>query len=235
MALVVGLALLTGPLSAQTPLDVTGLSETAPLTVTASATESELIVDVALESEWHLYGRDVGGGRPVSVAIDEGGAFAAAGPLDCPMDERGEIAGNARLVLPIERIAPGTGLHAVFSLQVCDALQCLEPMQVELSGDVAPVSLLLVVAERDDRAQRIEEWLRSRDFEVDVATYADVTLEACDASDVVVADSDYFGRHGVDRELMRAFPRTSAPIVAVGFIGTELVEAHGVAMTSGYI
>jgi len=32
-----------------------------------------------------------------------------------------------------------------------------------------------------------------------------------------------------------AFPRTDTPIVAVGFYGTELIEAHTVAMTSGYI
>ena len=34
---------------------------------------------------------------------------------------------------------------------------------------------------------------------------------------------------------VQAFPRTDTPIVAVGFFGTELIERHGVAMTSGYI
>ncbi len=53
--------------------------------------------------------------------------------------------------------------------------------------------------------------------------------------DVVVADSDVFQKHGVGMDVVERFPRTATPIVAVGFIGTQLCEAHGVAMTSGYI
>ncbi|MFT4843608.1 MAG: hypothetical protein ACI90M_004088, partial [Candidatus Azotimanducaceae bacterium] len=37
------------------------------------------------------------------------------------------------------------------------------------------------------------------------------------------------------RDFVLKFPQTVAPIVAVGFWGTELIEAHKVAMTSGYI
>jgi hypothetical protein len=44
-----------------------------------------------------------------------------------------------------------------------------------------------------------------------------------------------FGQGAKVRAQVLQFPRTHTPIVAVGFYGTELIEAHGVAMTSGYI
>jgi hypothetical protein len=62
-----------------------------------------------------------------------------------------------------------------------------------------------------------------------------VRLEECDAADIVLADSDVFQKHGVKIDVVRKFPRTSSPVVAVGFLGTELIEAHGLALTSGYI
>jgi hypothetical protein len=51
----------------------------------------------------------------------------------------------------------------------------------------------------------------------------------------VLADSKLFGKGLKVRQRVREFPRTTSPIVAVGFYGTELIEAHGLAMTSGYI
>jgi hypothetical protein len=63
-----------------------------------------------------------------------------------------------------------------------------------------------------------------------------VDTRACDAHDVVLADSKLF-RENEKGSFGRArgFPQTASPIVAVGFLGTELIEGHRIAMTSGYI
>ena len=230
-----GLAL---PASDQAELEIRGLPDDLPFTITATASELELVVDLAIEDDWHLYARDVGGGRPVAIEVTSGGAFAAAGALRAPGDARGEITGDARLVLPLQRVAKGTTIGATLSFQVCDALMCLMPMEVTLTGEVPPLDVLLVVAQRDETAERvgrIEGWLAARGFAVTVADYTLVTQEACDGADAIVADSNYFRRPGSSMAGVREFPRTDTPIVAVGFLGTELVEAHGVAMTSGYI
>lgn len=223
------------PASAQTPLETSGLPDGAPLAVTASATGSVLLIDLAIEDEWHAYARDVGGGQPVTVRVEAACDFAAAGALAAPGDENGKLEGAVRLRLPLEGAGEGRELRATLELQVCDALECLPPMTVEIEGEVERLSVLLVVAAEDERAGRISGWLRERGFATDVALYESVTAEACDAHDVVVADSDVFRKHGVGLGVVRGFPRTETPIVAVGFLGTELVEGHGVAMTSGYI
>ena len=147
----------------------------------------------------------------------------------------GQLSGNVRLSLPMVPIALGRELRASFELQVCDALECLPPMSLRLSGEVETVSVLLVVAERGERADRIVHWVRGRGFDVEIETYEEVSLETCDAHDVVLADSDVFQKHGVGRDVIARFPKTASPVVGVGFIGTQLIEAHGLAMTSGYI
>jgi hypothetical protein len=220
---------------AQSPLRVAGLPEGAPLSVTASATERVLLVDLALAPEWHAYARDVGNGLPVRVALAADGDFAATGALVAPCDARGQLGGAVRLSLPIAPVGAGRALRATFDLQVCDALQCLAPMTLTISGEVEPVSVLLVVAETGERAERIAGWLRGRGFDVALDTYAEVTPAACDARDVVLTDSDLSQKHGVATDVVRRFPRTASPVVAVGHLGTKLVEAHGLAMTSGYI
>lgn len=233
--LLAALALIAPAARAQAPLDVDGLPDDLPFALTATVSELEIVVEVELESDWHLYARDVGGGRPVAIEVTGGGAFAAAGALRARGDARGYISGDARLVLPLERVGKGTAIEATFAFQICDALMCLPPMRVTLAGQVPPLEVLLVVAARDERSARIEDWLRTRGFDVAVTTYPHATLEACDARDVVVADSDYFGRPGASLRGVRELPRTTTPIVGVGFLGTELIEAHGVALTSGYI
>ncbi|MHC4940936.1 MAG: hypothetical protein ACYTHK_18500 [Planctomycetota bacterium] len=69
-----------------------------------------------------------------------------------------------------------------------------------------------------------------------VAIYPEVTTRECDAADVVLADSRLFRKNASGAlGRARAFPKTASPIVAVGYLGTELIEGHGIAMTSGYI
>jgi hypothetical protein len=150
-------------------------------------------------------------------------------------DGQGKLVGRVLLTLPLAASRSAERLRATLQLQVCDALQCLEPMTLEIEGPVGPLSVLLVAAARDARTGRIAGWLRGRGFAVTIDTYAEVSAEACEAHDLVIADSDVFRKHGVGLDLVHRFPRTSAPLLAVGFLGTELVEAHGVAMTSGYI
>jgi hypothetical protein len=220
---------------AQSDLIVAGLGRDLPLKVTASATERVLLVDLILDEEWHAYARDVGGGRPVGLSLDSGCDFVAAGPLRLPETDGAKLEGAVRLRLPLEHIGQDAELRATLAIQVCDALECLTPMTLTLSGEVKPLGVLLVVAAPGERTDRISGWLEARGFTVDVATYVDVTLAACDRHDVVLADSDVFRAHGVDGKTIQRFPRTATPVVAVGFLGTQLVEAHGVAMTSGYI
>lgn len=231
---VVGLASFT---SAQTTLSVTGLPPDVPFSISASATDRQLTLDFVVEAGWHLYSRDVGGGQP--IAVDVGGDFRAVGALVAPEDPRGHVTGLARLTLPIEIAASGASgpfeLSAKVMLQVCDELECLVPMTVTLEGDVDALRVLLVVAEKDEHAARIETWLGGRGFATTVTTYTDVTAAMCDGSDVVLADSKTFRSAGVKRAVINAFPKTEAPLITVGFNGTRLVEAHGLAMTSGYI
>jgi hypothetical protein len=220
---------------AQTPLSVAGLGANAPLTIRAHATRELLTVDLVLQPEWHVYANDVGGGQPVTVRLPPDSAFAANGALRLPPDIDGKLTGKVRLELPIVGKGEGAGLKAVLEFAVCDPLLCLPPMEVTIAGEVRGLGVLLVVDEPDARSARIAAFLRARGFTVDVTTYADVTAEQCNRHDVVLADSKLFGKGLKVRQRVREFPRTTSPIVAVGFYGTELIEAHGLAMTSGYI
>lgn len=215
-----------------------GLPADAPLTVTAHRDGLSLQIHVELQPEWHLYGRDVGGGQPVDVTIASG-AFAAAGPLATPMDGKGLIRGVADLALPLRRTGSGDELSASMRFMVCDALHCLPPIELELAAPALlpaqPLRVLLVAVDESERTARIASFLRARGIEVTVTTYAKVTTDECDRCEVVLADSPTYGQHKDAIKAARAFPRTASPVVAVGFLGTELLEAHKVAMACGYI
>jgi hypothetical protein len=230
-------------LPAQAPsqsLAIAGLPADAPVAVTASHDGVTLRIVADLQRGWHLYGRDVGGGQPVAVTIT-GGAFAAAGPLRTPMGDDGLITGKATLELPLQRRGDGDALAATMNFMVCDALQCLPPIELTLGAPAAapaaagPFPVLLVAIDDGERTQRIAGFLRARGFAATVATYSDVTAAICDAADVVVADSPTFGQVRGKKAPVEAFPATTTPIVAVGFLGTRLLEANKVAMACGYI
>src|SRR5262249_6436439 len=121
----------------------------------------------------------------------------------------------------------------------CDALECLPPMTVELSTQA---NVLLVAVERSERAERIAAFLTGRGFHVSTTTYDQVQQAECDASDVVIADSPTFnhlegkkGQRSAADAAARRFPLTSAPLIAVGFLGTEVLKAQKVSMASGYV
>ena len=237
--LVALLGALTAP--AQTQLRVTGLPAEAPLKVKATATASELSIDLVIDTGWHLYSRDTGGGQPVSIQITEGSAFRATGPLQTPPSADGRITGTAKLSLPIERRTEGTELETVMQFMACDPVMCLPPMECLISGTVAAasapsaISVLLVVREQGDRSERIASFLGDHGHTCTTTTYEDVTAALCNQHQVVLADSELFGTARAATRTVWTFPRTESPVVAVGFLGTELVEKHDLAMTSGYI
>jgi hypothetical protein len=216
----------------------TGLPADAPLRVTADATAARLTIHLQIESGWHLYGRDTGGGQPVQVECLPDSAFAAAGALQLSMDQKGQLTGKQDLVLPLRPAANGCELRARLCFMVCDELQCLPPMAVALQGPVgaaaAPaLQVLLVAVAADDRAARVAAFLQARGLVATTTTWNKVTKEQCDAADVVLADSPLFGKtQGAN---VRQFPDTTTPVVAVGFLGTELLKAQKVTMACGFI
>ncbi len=220
-------------------LTVAGLDANAPLHVAATLNGLSLQVQVALQPGWHLYGRDTGGGQPVQIEIGAGSAFAAAGALQTPMDAHGLITGDATLTLPLRSLPAGTGCQATMRFVVCDALQCLPPMALELSlpplvSANAP-TILLVAVDDSERTTRIAAFLNERGLQTTTTTYAKVQQADCDRHDVVLADSPTFGQTKGARAAAVKFPMTGTPIVAVGFLGTQLLEAQKVAMACGYI
>jgi hypothetical protein len=217
------------------PLTVTGLLPSAPLTIAAEATPSKLVLRVEIQPGWHLYGRDTGAGKVIELAILEGSSFQANGALSAPIDAKGEITGLAEITLPLERTAPGDSLRARFTFMACDPLLCLPPMEVLLANAPESPTVLLVAIKKDERSARIAAFLEARGFRPTVATYDSVTTAQCDAHDVVLADSPYFDQAKGARKHADRFPETTSPIVAVGFLGTVLLEAQKVAMACGYI
>ncbi|HEX6810901.1 MAG TPA: protein-disulfide reductase DsbD domain-containing protein [Planctomycetota bacterium] len=219
-------------------LTVAGLDAAAPLQVAATLSGLALQVQLTVQDGWHLYGRDTGGGQPVQIDVEPGSAFAAAGALQTPMDEKGQITGKATLALPLQKVSQGSGLRATMKFMVCDALQCLPPMSLALSlpDDAAVgVSILLVAIDESERTSRIAAFLTERGFKTDVTTYAKVQQAECDAHDVVLADSPTYGQLKGKLGEVKRFPETASPIVAVGLMGTELLEHQKVAMACGYI
>jgi hypothetical protein len=227
-----------GPSSRPAALTVKGLDAGAPLQVAATLHGLLLQVRVTIDAGWHLYGRDTGGGQPVQIEIESGSAFAAVGALEAPMDEKGHITGSAVLALPLQRVPAGAGLRATMKFMVCDALQCLPPMELQLAlpaaREAAP-SVLLVALDESERTTRIAAFLAERGFRTDVTTYAKVQQAECDAHDVVLADSATFGQVRGKMKDVDRFPATASPIVAVGILGTRLLENQKVAMACGYI
>ncbi len=129
---------LTTTLSAQPiQLEARELQGGDHFTLTGSATETLLTLEVRIQDGWHMYGRPTGGGVPVNLEILEGSNFAAAGKQTVPMDEKGELKGVVKITLPLKRTSPGGALHVRFSYMVCDALMCLPPSEVMQSGSTA--------------------------------------------------------------------------------------------------
>jgi hypothetical protein len=219
---------------AQIPLRVSD-HEIQQVEITATATPEELHVELNIEDGWRAYSRDVGGGNPVRIDLARDCDFVAKGPVELPEAYEGKVTGRARWTLPIQPRGDGKDLRAVVWFQVCDELMCTAPARVEVAGVMRAFSVLLVVGSLGDRSQRVTEFLKSRKFDVEVTTYKEVSASSCDRVDVVLADSKLFRQAAKVRQHVLKFPKTMTPIVAVGFFGTELIEAHGVAMTSGYI
>ena len=89
-------------------------------------------------------------------------------------------------------------------------------------------------------AARIKSFLEARGFSCNVTHFKDVSKKACDRHDLVLTDSPNADK-AASRTSMSArkhaiaFPETKSPIITTGFLGTELLEAHKIAMACGYI
>ncbi|MHC4410827.1 MAG: protein-disulfide reductase DsbD domain-containing protein [Planctomycetota bacterium] len=228
--------LLWTTVAAQQPLATAGIPADAPFSIWASASSDSLTLDVRMKPGWHMYAADVGGGQPVSVKLEPRSDFIARGALVVPAGKDGKLEGAFRLVLPLKKKGGGHAIAGRFEFMACDPLLCLPPMSVRISGELRRLKVLLVVDKQDARSKRITDLLQRSGMAPKVTTYAKVTTRACDKHDVVLADSKLFRKNekgSVGRA--RAFPETSSPIVAVGFLGTELIEGQKIAMTSGYI
>ncbi|MCA8971906.1 MAG: hypothetical protein KDC95_19120 [Planctomycetes bacterium] len=233
VALLLPLFLTAWTARAQAPLAIEGLPLDAPFKVHATADRARLVVDLVFDAGWHAYARDVGGGSPISIKATGKTPANWIGELRMPASDNGELTGYVRLIQRLQLQDKANHLEAALDIMVCDALQCLPPMTLRMTGDIAPLSVLLVVDVDDDHARRVRDFIAAEGFEVDMTTYPSATTEACDAHDIVVCDSKTFG--SVKMDGVRGFPKTRSPIVAVGFLGTELLEGQGIAMTSGYI
>lgn len=245
-AVPISVAMVCGvPSSAQTTLAVSGIEKGDPFEVTATATETGLEIAVVMRDGWHMYGEDVGGGEPVSVKVAKDSCVAAAGGLKIPATADGKLRGAFKLTLPLRRAKSGGGLRVTFSLMACDALMCLPPRDLSLTATklgpaAGPLKVLVVTLDDAARSARIKAFLDGRGFACTLSKYDGLTTEVCDPYDLVVADSP-----NADQKTSRAamkqrgvamkFPRTSTPIIAVGYLGTVLLEAHEIAMACGYI
>ncbi|MGK0299243.1 MAG: hypothetical protein ACI89X_000104 [Planctomycetota bacterium] len=218
---------------AQIPLRASD-PEIDQVSLSAVTTKDAVIVDLVIAEGWHAYSRDVGGGMPLVIELAADCDFVATGKLKLPNAHGGKVTGKARWQLPIKARGAGRDFRAVLTFQVCDELECLAPAEVELQS-APPMNVLLVVDAEDERSARITKLLGERGIQSHVTTYAKVTTAACYSHDVVLADSKLFRQGARVRDLVLKFPQTVTPIVAVGLWGTELIEAHGIAMTSGYI
>ncbi len=227
--------LLAGVLPAQHEIEVTGTPVDAPFAARAWADASRLVIDLDLQPDWHAYSRDVGGGEPVTLNLAKDGGVHAVGKLRLPVDHNGELTGRVRIVQWIRADQGIDQITATLDLMVCDPMQCLPPIRLSLRGKITPLRILLVASSVDDHARRTREFLTNRGLQVTLSTYDEVDTQACDDHDVVLAASKLFREDGKGGRRASSFPKTSSPIVAVGFLGTRLIEHHGLAMTSGYI
>ena len=228
---------LTGRLSGQAKLKLDGETQ-APVDVSACATQGMLFIRVDLKDQWHLYAPGSTAGVPITVKALENSDYELSGEITVPQNDRGEISGTAVVRVPIRRKRSGNRLSVEFGYQACDARTCLLPARCSLLGEPSrgPVDVLLMVRAQGDRADRIAGMFRSEGFRCTVRTFESRPDRGfCDRFDVVIGDCEGYQQSKSIVSFARDFPKTQTPIIAVGFLGSELVEAHQIAMTSGYI
>lgn len=221
-------------LTAQHDVEIRGVPADAPFAVTAWVDATRLVIDLELNDDWHCYASDIGGGQPLSLEFTGDSAVRAVGKLRLPRDRAGELHGRVRIEQWI-RAKVGDTFRAKLDFMVCDPMQCLPPIELTLRGKISPLRVLLVTSSSDAYAERVRSFLSERQFAVTSVLYDQVDAKTCDAHDVVLASSKLFREDGKGGRKARSFPKTESPIVAVGFLGTQLIENHGIAMTSGYI
>lgn len=210
-----------------------------PVEAKAMATGDQVFITVTIEPEWHIYAPGSKAGVPFTVKMNDGSNFQLAGDIHVDQNEKGEVGGVATIRIPITSTGDGSKLDLLFDYQACDALECEEPVRLQFTGEVfdtSPRRVLLVVDANDERTQRISELITGAGMECETHLYKDeLSREVCDSFDVVVTDCPGFRNSKDGFAGVSKFPLTDTPIVAVGFLGTNLIENHKLALTSGYI
>ncbi len=220
--------------------EITGTApESERLETTVWSTTTQLFIHVEIDKEWHIYAPGSKAGVPFSIEMQKESDFVVAGDIHVEQDEKGVVARSTTLRVPIKRSGTGNQLAFQFDYQACDALECDQPERLEFTGVVSrtsPKRILLVVDANDERAKRISTLIKDTGMECVVHQYAEnLTQEICNSYDVIVTDCPGFRNSKDGFAAVKKFPKTDTPILASGFLGTELIENHQLAMTSGYI
>lgn len=229
-------SLFCGPLRAQQPLEVLGRETDAPYKVQARIEAGVLRVQLDLDDGWHVYAADVGGGSPVRLSFAKDSGWLAKGPLQLPADDAGKLSGKVVLRQPLRPGKAGAPLRASLSLMACDPLQCLPPAELEIRpGKPGPKVLLLSSDPALAATKRLRDLLQQRGMRVTSASYEGFDPKARDTHDVILAASQLFRQERGARKHLHRLQRSETPLVAVGFLGTILLEDQKYAITSGYI
>lgn len=177
-------------------------------------------------------------GMPVTLKSLENSDYDVTGEIVVPQNKKGEVSGAVVFRTPIKKNEGGKHLAVEFSYQVCEGRICLPPSNCEFSGEPSkgPVDVLLMVGEEGERTDRIAAMLTSEGFDCTTRTYESRPEKAyCDRFDVVIVDSELYDKSKSLGKLATKFPKTRAPMVAVGYIGCQVVKSHQIAMASGYM
>lgn len=232
---------ITTSLTAQTRLEPKGTSEKGPVEISAYATEHTLFIQVDLKERWHAYAPGSKAGMPVALKSLETSDYLVSGELVVPQNEKGEVSGAAVFRAPIKKkkkAGEGNDLLVEFDYQVCDGRICLPPSTCKFSGKPSkgPARVLLMVREEGERTDRIIAMLNSEGFDCTTRTYeSQPDKDFCDRFDVVIIDSENYGKSKALYKLANEFPKTQAPMVAVGYVGCRVISSHQIAMASGYM
>lgn len=243
ICLTVTVTLLLWLFSFTTTLDAQSIEGTQPeserVESTAWTTNSQLFIHVAIENEWHIYAPGSKAGVPFAIKMMDESDFELNGEVHVVQDAKGVVSGNTTIRVPIKKKGDGNQLQFYFDYQACDALECNQPERLEFMGKVeqtGPQRVLLLVDADNERAQRIKTLIEDSGIQCTVKPYADdLTSNLLDAFDVVVTDCPGFRNSRSGLDAVKDFPKTQTPILASGFLGTQLIENHQLAMTSGYI
>lgn len=96
---------------------------------------------------------------------------------------------------------------------------------------------VLFVTPDAGRGGRFRDFLRSEGMACDVAVYGATSPEAAVAYDVLVADTPVGAAREViaQGQAVQGFPAAPRPVVAIGFLGVQLLQTHHTAIGDAFL